>query len=254
MDLPAAEINYLNQVGRRLREVFRRNLVGFYATGSLALDGYRPGRSDFDIIAVADGPNAEEIDEVIEYLDHDELPCPATGLEFVLYDRTVLAGLTIEDGFALNFNTGRELPRLVEVGPQGRPGFWYPIDRDVVHQRLPYYSFGRPFGELSTRVPYERLLPVVVTSIEAHRDSGAELGDNSVLNACRALRYHALASWTAKPQAGAWARDRFPRFAPVIDEALGSHLRDRAAGDDGDPVKIQEFLDFVIATIRFPSR
>jgi hypothetical protein len=50
VDAPAAARQYLAALDRRLS----RRVVGFYLSGSFALGGYRPGRSDIDFVAVMD--------------------------------------------------------------------------------------------------------------------------------------------------------------------------------------------------------
>lgn len=241
MALPHAETAYLTAVVARLRELLGDDLVGVYPTGSVALDGYRPGRSDLDLVAVAEQPSTADVAAIAAALRHDVLPCPATGLEFVLYDRAALAGLATEDGFSLNLNTGRELPSLVEAGPAGRPGYWYPIDRDITAQQDRALT-GPAFTSLTTRVPYARLLPVVVTSVAANLDPATTPGGDAVLNGCRALRYGERRDWTAKPEAGRWARTQAPAYRDVIDAALTAHDRDRAADRTVDPDAARAFL------------
>ncbi|MFB9181932.1 aminoglycoside adenylyltransferase domain-containing protein [Dactylosporangium sucinum] len=235
--LPGDVRAYLDAVVARLRDLLGPALVGVYPAGSVALDAYRPGRSDLDLVAVADHPDPAPIAAA---LSHDALPCPAAGLEFVLYDRATLAALTTEAGFTLNLNTGRALEPKAETDPGDGPAFWYPIDRDIVHQQSRTLT-GPPFATLTTRVPYDQLLPVVASSV------AAQTGDNAVLNACRALRYRALRSWTSKPAAGAWALGQVPlEHRPVIAAALESHGRDRSAGATLDG---RTFQAYVTATL-----
>lgn len=240
---------YLGSVVSRLRELLGDRLVGVYPSGSLAFGAYRPGRSDLDLIAVAERPSSTEIAAITTVLSHEALPCPAAGLEFVLYDRTTLAGLTTGAGFALNLNTGRELPPKAETDPGDGPTFWYPIDRDMVCQQQRALT-GPPFTELSPRRPYAELLPVVAESVTVQLDGILAHGDNAVLNGCRALRYHAERSWAAKPDAAAWALAHAPGFARVVTAALASHGRDRVAGQHVEAEPARAFLAYVLARCR----
>ncbi|WP_238016247.1 DUF4111 domain-containing protein [Dactylosporangium sp. AC04546] len=238
MTLPTDVQAYLAAVVARLRDLLGPGLVGVYPAGSLSLDAYRPGRSDIDLVAVADDPDPAPI---ASGLIHEALPCPAAGLEFVLYDRATLATLTTQAGFVLNLNTGRALPPKAETDPGDAPAFWYPIDRDIVHQQARSLT-GPPFATLATRVPYDQLLPVVAASVSA------QAGDNAVLNACRALRYHALGSWASKPAAGAWALGTSPpEHHPVIAAALATYARDRSAGADLDGRAFQSYVATVLS-------
>ncbi|WP_426501975.1 aminoglycoside adenylyltransferase domain-containing protein [Dactylosporangium sp. McL0621] len=239
---------YLGAVVGRLQSVFRGRLVGVYPAGSLAFDAYVPGRSDIDLLAVADHPAPAEIAAVVAALDHRALPCPAAGLEFVLYDRATLARLATEAGFALNLNTGAELPYKAETGPGDGLTFWYPIDRDMVRQQR-RALIGPPFPDLVTRVRPRRLLPVVAESVAAQLAGLGDHGDNAVLNGCRALRYHAEHTWSPKRAAAAWAVEHLPAQAPVIRAALASHAESRAAGRSVDRAAAESFLKKVHAIV-----
>jgi hypothetical protein len=239
---------YLGAVVGRLQVIFRGRLVGVYPAGSLAFDAYRPGRSDIDLVAVAVAPSTDEVGAVVAALDHTALPCPATGLEFVLYDRARLATLSTEAGFALNLNTGAELPYKAETDPGDGLTFWYPIDRDIVRQQR-RALIGPPFAGLVTRVRSRHLLPVVAESVAAQLDHLGEHGDNAVLNGCRALRYHATHTWSPKRAAAAWAAEHLPPEAELIGAALDSHARGRDAGRSVDRAAASQFLARVHATL-----
>ncbi|MFG2044132.1 aminoglycoside adenylyltransferase domain-containing protein [Dactylosporangium sp. NPDC048998] len=239
---------YLGAVIDRLQGIFRGRLVGVYPAGSLAFDAYQPGRSDVDLLAVAEEPTAEEIAAVVAALGHAALPCPATGLEFVLYDRATLAGLSIEAGFALNLNTGAELPYKAETDPGDGLTFWYPIDRDMVRQQR-RALIGPPFAGLAPRVRSRVLLPVVAESVAVQLAHLGEHGDNAVLNACRALRYHAERTWSPKRAAAVWAVQHLPGGAEVIQAALDSHAVGRDAGRSVDRAAATQFLTRVHAIL-----
>ncbi|WP_144119252.1 nucleotidyltransferase domain-containing protein [Catellatospora sichuanensis] len=242
MTLPDAETTYLHAVTGRLRELLGERLTGVYPTGSVALDGYRPGRSDLDLIAVGERLTAADVTAVAAALSHEALPCPAAGLEFVLYDRAELAELTTQDGFALNLNTGRELTPLAEFGPQGRPGFWYPIDRDITAQQDRTLT-GPPFATLAPRLPHPLLQPVVAASVAAN--DGPEVRDDAVLNACRALHWRTTRRWVSKPEAGRAAAAAVPEFGPLITTAVAGHGRGRT-GLAPDATAARAFLRYVL--------
>nr|BFE58871.1 hypothetical protein GCM10020063_033970 [Dactylosporangium thailandense] len=243
---------YLGAVVGRLQGIFGGRLVGVYPAGSLAFDAYVPGRSDVDLLAVAERPAPAEIAAVTAALDHGRLPCPAAGLEFVLYDRATLAGLSTEAGFALNLNTGAQLPPKAETGPGDGLTFWYPIDRDMVRQQR-RALIGPPFPGLVTRVRPRVLLPVVAESVAAQLAGLTDHGDNAVLNGCRALRYHAEHTWSPKRAAAAWAAEHLPSEAPVIRAALASHAESRDAGRTVDRAAAESFLQKVHAIVTAPG-
>ena len=86
------------------------DLVGVYAAGSLALDAYEPDRSDIDIAIVCSAalPMATK-ESIVAALRHESLPCPARGLELVVYRTEVAGAATSDPGFEVELNTG---PRM----------------------------------------------------------------------------------------------------------------------------------------------
>jgi hypothetical protein len=248
--LPPAELAYLESVVDTLRAILGDTLTAVYPVGSIALDGYRPGRSDIDLIALVDRvPPASVIRAVAARLCHDELPCPATGLEFVLYPSETVNG--VGAGYLLDLNTGRELPPRVGLDPAQGPRFWYVIDRAICYQS-DETLYGPPPHTVLRPVPFGSLLPVVVESVRAHAAEITGQGDNAVLNGCRALWFGEHRRWYTKPAAATWALTAAPDFRPLIASAIASHrvsrVASRAAADDtaAVPDDAAAFLAYVV--------
>ena len=71
--VPEEVSEYLRAVTARVRDALGDHVVGVYTTGSLALGGYRPGRSDIDLMAVVDGsPDLDRRRQLVRQLDHQE--------------------------------------------------------------------------------------------------------------------------------------------------------------------------------------
>ncbi|GAA1822354.1 hypothetical protein GCM10009835_48870 [Planosporangium flavigriseum] len=237
-----------------MRAVLGDALIAVYPTGSLALAGYVPGRSDLDLIAVvAEQTTASALRTVAARLAHEELPCPATGLELVVYRKQTVMDGGVEAGYALDFNTGRELPAKVSLDPAEGPSFWYPIDRSITYQSDLALDGASP-RSLLTPARFDVLLPVVIESVRAHGDAIGEHGDNSVLNGCRALRFGVERRWYAKPAAGRWTRNAAPEFGPLIDAALASHAAGRPARQSASQAlsaaEVTAFLEYVLERLR----
>jgi hypothetical protein len=173
--VPSAEARYLRAVVGRSADVLGDGLVGVYPTGSVALGAYTPGRIDLDVMAVVAQPPPEPVlREVAARLAHEALPCPATGLEFVVYPRDVVATAGGHAGFLLDLNTGRQLNAKVSTDPAGEPRFWYVIDRAITAQSE-VSLVGMPVRNVFTAPPFETLREVVVESIGTH---AVELGEH----------------------------------------------------------------------------
>ena len=116
--IPEEVTRYLHAVTARVRDVCGDRVVGVYTTGSLALGGYRPGRSDIDVMAVVAGSPALEVRrQLAAELDHRLLTCPAAGLEFVLYPLGTVSRPTPDAGYLLNLNTGPRVAARDEFRP-----------------------------------------------------------------------------------------------------------------------------------------
>jgi hypothetical protein len=247
--VPEAEAEYVATVVHRLRAVLAEELVGVYPTGSLALDRYTPGRSDIDLIAVVEHtPPPDVLRTIGARLSHAALPCPATGLEFVLCSRQAISAGGVGAGYALDLNTGRELPPKVSLDPRDGPTFWYAIDRSITYQSGTALT-GPPPRALLPPVPFDVLMPVVIESLHAHLTAILEHGDNAVLNGCRALRFGAERRWYAKPAAARWAMRSAPAFDDLIASAIASHAAGRATRRALPTEDVTAFLDHVLCRL-----
>jgi hypothetical protein len=232
--------DYLAALAHTCRAVLGDELVGVYAGGSLALDGYRRGRSDIDV-AVVVRAGLDEVTKraLVQGLRHESLPCPARGLELVVYRAEVAASGRPDPGFEVELNTGAGMEFRATLDPADRPAadgsFWYAIDRSILadHGRS---VDGPPAGTVFVSPAEWDLAELLVASLRWHLDSPAAATDDAVLNACRALHRVRSGSWLAKAAAGAAVRsDPGPLDPSVIQEAF--RARDGGPGPAPDRVR-----------------
>jgi hypothetical protein len=237
---------YLSELSRRLHDVLGDALVGVYAGGSYALGAYEPGRSDVDVTAVTAGALAPEVKQaVVERVRHEALPCPARGLELVVYPLATARAGGGEPGFELNLNTGGRMESRVDEAPGDIEGFWFAIDRAILREHgVPL--LGPPPAELFAPIPRATLLGLLAESVRWHRDSDVPLGTDVVLNTARALRFAAEGTWTAKRRAGEWLAAE-----GTAGEAGDAPAVARAAldGARSDPDVVARFLDDAAARL-----
>jgi hypothetical protein len=224
---------YLEQVVDRLRSLLGDELVGVYAGGSWALGAFSLTRSDLDVAGVSGRLVPQTLKtEIAAALRHESLPCPARGLEFVLYPESTVRRPSAGAAFELNLNTGREMAFTLETDPSEAPRHWYVIDRSILREhgrRL----FGPPARELFAAIPRDVLLGALSESLRWHQTHGEARADDAVLNACRAWRFAADGVWSSKHDAGLWAGARLDDAA-LVSQALA--LRDREERLDQDGV------------------
>jgi hypothetical protein len=221
---------YLAELTHRLRELLGDGLLGVYAGGSYALGAYEPGRSDIDVTAVAeDGLDPAAKRAIVERLRHEALPCPARGLELVVYPRATAESGAAEPGFELNLNTGAGMDFRVDEAPGDIEGFWFAIDRAILREHGVPLA-GPPPAELFAPIPRATLLALLGESVRWHRDSEVPLGTDAVLNTARGVRYAAEGRWSPKRAAGEWAASD-----PIVRAAL--------EGADLDRSEVERYLD-----------
>ncbi len=118
-----AERAYLDELVRRLQGLLGPELVGVYAGGSWALGGYEPGPSDLDVAVVVRKPlTGEAAERIVAELRHEAFPCPARGLELVVYTEGTVGTPTIAPGFELNLNAGSGLTFRADREPRPASG------------------------------------------------------------------------------------------------------------------------------------
>jgi hypothetical protein len=246
---PEVVCQYVGGVADRVAAVLGADLVGVYTTGSLALGDFRLGRSDVDLMAVVDGAcGPGDCLELAAVLDHRRLPCPAAGLEFVLYPRATVTTPTTEAGYLLNLNTGPELPPVTSLDPSSGPAFWFVIDRAVTFQSGAALRGPAPH-ELFRPPPWRSLLAVVVAAVEAQQSGDDDLLDNVVLNGCRALRFAEDRRWYSKLEAGRRATATAGPFTPLIRAAMASHGTGRRSDNRLPAAAVRRFLDHVLTEL-----
>jgi hypothetical protein len=241
------EARYLTSVIERLREAIGGPLVGVYAGGSYALGDYLPGRSDLDVAAVgAAVSQPEAADAVVARLSHGALPCPARRLELVVYRQETAGSGGAASDFELNLNTGEGMPLSVQsAGAAADIGsHWFAIDRSVLAE-AGATLLGPPAGEVFAAIAPNELRPVLAESLRWHRAHAADPSD-TVLNACRVLRYSEVGIWSSKSAAGVWAAGRGVAPEDLVSRAIAA----RARPAELDPAEVADFLRAAEARLR----
>jgi hypothetical protein len=233
---------YHRELVDRLEAILGERLLGVYAGGSFGLDDFDGARSDLDVFAVCSGTvTVDEKRALVSQLREEALPCPARGLEFVLYPEDTARIPSDEAGFVLNLNTGPRIGFRVDEVPGAIERHWFPIDRAIV-RTAGVALFGPPPQVVFAPIPRALLLPVVREALEWHRTPGRSGDDDTVLNACRSLRWLREDVWSSKSDAGAWALEQVDD-RELVAAALASRDRNATLGRN----RVQRFVDDVLA-------
>jgi predicted nucleotidyltransferase len=228
MSVPHELGSYLDELAARVARILGPRLVGVYAGGSVAFGAYRHGRSDVDVAAVsAARVSAARKQAIVDALRHEALPCPARGLEFVLYPLDVARSGTPEPGFELNLNTGERMALRVDVAPDPSEAHWFAIDRSIL-AGCGVAIVGPPAGTVFGRVPRDAVLTLLEQSLAWH-EGGDSRADDAILNAARTLRFAREGVWSSKTAAGEWA------LSAVDDPQLVERALAATVADGPDP-------------------
>jgi hypothetical protein len=236
---------YLALVSARVGAIFDGDLLGIYAGGSVALGAYEHGRSDVDVVAVSrEGLSLERKRRLVDALRHEALPCPARGLELVVYAEAAVGEPSDEPGFELELNSGAEMPFHAAFDPSGANGrHWYVLDRAIL-ARHGVTLVGPQPSALFADIPRELVLPALVESIRWFAAHDAP-SSSAVLNACRALRYAAEDRWSSKADAGRWALEHLDD-GELIAQALRAH----ESREPLDAARTKPFLERAASELR----
>ena len=201
---------YLSQVAAATRDVLAERFAGMWVVGSLATGDFDPGRSDIDVLAghtgVLDEPTK---DALIGRLSHTALPCPAHGLDFILYPAAELSQPGRAPNYAVSLASGPDWGDEIGAGGPYRGGL---IDLSVARSRGLAVA-GRPAAHAVGEVSRSWVLQELAESILWHRTKVHDpfhdpYGTNGVLNACRALSFAATGEWGSKSDGAAWYLER----------------------------------------------
>ncbi|PZG20545.1 nucleotidyltransferase [Micromonospora craterilacus] len=232
---------YLTELVAVAGDVLGDEMCGAYAAGSVGLAAYQPGRSDVDVALVCAGPlDLAVARELVARLRHEALPCPARGLELVVYRREVARSGTPEPGFEVELNTGARMDFRATYGPAGRPPadglFWYGLDRSILYQSG-QTLLGPPAAHAFADLAPDDLRRLVLDALRWWLDRPVPPGDvpapgaeDAVLGACRSWVRLRHGVWLPKVAAG---RRLLAEAGPLVDAATTDLVEQSIAARDG---------------------
>ena len=194
MGRAAVEEVYLAELVARLGDV-----RAVYLSGSAALGAYEPGRSDLDVLVVADAP--VDVAGLVERCSHHALPCPARKLELVVYTPEQVAAPSRDQRWELNLNTGAA-EQHAGTDPSAEPWFWFVLDLALA-RRHGIALRGPAPGELIGAAQRELVLAAMAEAVTWYVRN--EPGEGTLLAAARAWRYAEEGDFVSKRDALQWA-------------------------------------------------
>jgi hypothetical protein len=240
---PFEDVNViLRELLAGIQPILGQQLVGMYLYGSLSLGDFDPASSDVDFLVVTTGDLPQEALECLRQMHADiagsGLPY-ATRLEGSYIPSPALRRYDLND--ASHPTLGTDWP--FQVAPHGRN--WI-IERHIMRERG-FVVWGPSPQTLIDPVSSADLRAAVCAQmLGSWRD---RLEDEAwlrprayqafaILTFCRALYTLQHGDVVSKPRAAAWARETYPEWAPMIEQALAW----RSDHEGGDPTATIAFL------------
>lgn len=236
-----------------IRDVLGDDLVGLYLYGSAVTGGFDAGVSDVDLAAVT-AREVEELDlvglERMHRLFEEQNPEWRGRVEVVYVGRATLASFRTSAG-------------SVAVISPGEP---FHVRDDRVADWLQNWYLVRETGRSVWGLPADAVVPPVAWSEfvdatmryadEVVKGSGAD-GDAEtlayrILTMCRAARTVRMGTPGSKQEGAAWARERWPEWAWLIDAALLCRLSRGRTGlhDEASRTAAQTFIALLAGELR----
>ena len=162
------------------------------------------GCSDVDVAVVVRSPLSRETKEaLVAALRHEALPCPARGLELVVY----ASGSGVPE---LNLNSGERMDFLATFEPGEDSPHWFVLDRAILRARG--LSLDGPPPDQSFLAPSEEeILEALAVGLQWYRDRPEEPRGDAVLNAVRTRAYLDTGRWKSKEEAAELLLDEVSR-------------------------------------------
>lgn len=238
---------YIEQVVSACRQVTQEPLAAAWVVGSLATDDFAAARSDIDLVIVAQaGVPQDTKEDLAQVLDHRVLPCPAHGLDLILYRKGALTVIPRAPEYEFSISTGIEWETEVSFGGPYPGGL---IDL-ATSRKIGRSILGPRAQDLVGPIPDGWVVEELLASLHWHIDKVHDpfhdpFGSNAVLNACRALHYLVAGTFVSKSVGAEWFLRTQP--VPVVAEALECRLRQSPARLDRTAVVL--FLRQAIAEL-----
>jgi hypothetical protein len=235
----------LDELVSDIRATLGGDVVGIYLYGSYVSGGFDPGVSDLDLVAVTKR-EAESID--LGGLAGTHQAFATRHPEWNDRIETVYVG---QDALR-SFRTSAS--RLAVISPgepfhlrDEPPAEW--VQNWYLVQETGVVLFGPPAGSLIPPVAWPEFVAASVRyagAIASERLDDFSPGylAYTVLTMCRVQRTIESGSHGSKEDAAAWARERDPEWASLVDAALRARMSGRAVGFD-DPVTRSEAVRFI---------
>ena len=223
---------------RRSEEILEEDLTGIYLHGSAAIGCFNPGKSDIDLIVVADVPMTDLVKR--EYMDMVvglNACAPAKGIEMSVVTRNVCRPFIYPTPFELHFSEAHL--KWYQSDPDDYILKMKGADRDLAAHFTIIKNRGRcligaPIAEVFADVPRADYLDSIYDDIADAIDGISGNTMYYTLNLARVLAYKNEGLILSKKEGGEWALRCLPQeYHELIHNALEEYVK-------GNPVSYKK--------------
>jgi predicted nucleotidyltransferase len=208
------------ELSTAIRHALGADLVGLYLFGSLVLGDFHPDRSDIDLLAAVERPIPDRHLDRLHRLHSDFVRAHPTWedrVETAYISRDVLRQFRERPGEVVRISPGEPLHRVM-TSPHWLMDLYTVRERGLV-------LYGPPADELLPPIPTAQFVEAARENLRDWRDWIGESTRESfqahaVLSICRNLYACLEGAQTSKLQGARWAGERYPAFAPLIEQAV----------------------------------
>lgn len=207
--------SFLPPIISHIHSILNDNLVGIYLHGSLAMDSFRLGLSDIDLISVVkEHLSSEQKSRIIGYLNktrEKEKPVElSVFLEEVLQDLRYPIDVELRydypDNIFENEPDKEVLAHLYETKERG------------------FRIWGRPISEVFQKIPAKYYLLSIVDDLKYTRKYLLENPTYWALNACRIMAFIKEKKELSKLEGGQWGIKNLPqKYHNLIKQAMSCY-------------------------------
>ena len=240
--LPPQTESLIKGFAERTKEILQDNLAGIYLHGSAAMGCFHPGKSDIDLIIVAERPLSDSVkrtymDMVVKY----SAMGPAKGIEMSVVLRRVCNPFIYPTPFELHFSVGHL--EWYKTNPEEYIRRMNGEDKDLaahftILNKRGRCLYGAPVSEVFAEVPGSDYMDSIWEDIADAPENITKDPMYLSSNLGRVLAYKEEGLVLSKEEGGAWALRNIPaEYHPLIADALHEYSESAAITYDGELAK-----------------
>lgn len=216
------EQEFLKNFIDRTMEHLGSNLVGIYLHGSMAMNGYVPGRSDVDLLIVVHHDWLDDDKRLLveEYMELEDR-FVSVKIEMSVVLKRSIENFSHPSPFVLHYSSEHKERYISD----SKYICGNSVDPDLAAHYMVTYErgiclYGPPVRTMFRPIPGEAYLNSILYDVQDAEVGILRKPDYYILNLCRVLYYMEEGIVSSKLEAGEWALGRLTDDRELIESAL----------------------------------